>query len=149
MCCTMHIYSTSVAQTKVTTNNTCRSAPMSLHVLIANFNPIRVGLQKQSQVKRVKRDKRFKSCGGKQPRPESLKLQLLSAENIQRMERKVGKVEALKLTRFSRCQLLSTFNFSHFQSWGCHTWCRWRKDRNPMKCEIIRNGKLDGLGNYN
>ena len=39
MCCTMHIYSTSVAQTKVTTNNICRSATMSLHVLSLISSP--------------------------------------------------------------------------------------------------------------
>ena len=34
---------------------------------------------------------------------------------------KVCKGRSSKIDRFLRCQLLSTFNFSHFQSWGCHT----------------------------
>ena len=55
---------------------------------------------------------------------------------------KVCKGRSSKIDRFLRCQLLSTFNFSHFQSWGCHT-SKWRKHPNPMKCEIISLGDID------
>ena len=55
---------------------------------------------------------------------------------------KVCKGRSSKIDRFFRCQLLSTFNFSHFQSWGCHT-SKWRKHPSPTKCEIISYGDID------
>ena len=135
----MHIYTISVAQTRVTAYIGASGHTHAPRCAMGTFKPIwmtRSWFTEGTSENGLPVLKRLRGNS------QGLKVWRYSSAAVSREYSKNGakvcKGRSSKIDRFLRCQLLSTPNFSHFQSWWrCRT-LRWRKDFDPIKWKRIR-----------